>query len=186
MAIQNKKKNNKLVWMLLGLVAVLLGLAVVFNKGKKEGEKVFAEKVGKRTIQETVSASGRIFPEKEIKVSSDVSGEIMELMVKEGDSVRAGQLLCRVDARIYRDQVTRGEAGVNASRAQYANALSNVEGVRSRQLQIIAQKEQLQAQLAQTQQAFKRNDQLHRDGVISDADFETTQSQLKQIGRAHV
>jgi HlyD family secretion protein len=89
-------------------------------------------------------------------------------------------LLCRVDARIYRDQVTRGEAGVNASRAQYANALSNIEGVRSRQLQIIAQKEQLQAQLTQTQQAFKRNDQLHRDGVISDADFETTQSQLRQ------
>ena len=180
MAIQNKKKNNKLVWILVGLVAALIIVAVKLSTGKKEGEKVFAEKVGKRTIQETVSASGRIFPEKEIKVSSDVSGEIMELMVKEGDSVRAGQLLCRVDARIYRDQVTRGEAGVNASRAQYANALSNVEGVRSRQLQIIAQKEQLQAQLAQTQQAFKRNDQLHRDGVISDADFETTQSQLKQ------
>ena len=180
MAVQNKKKNNKLIWILVGVVAVLLIAAVYISKNKKEGEKVFAEKVGKRAIQETVSASGRIFPEKEIKVSSDVSGEIMDLLVKEGDSVRAGQLLCRVDARIYRDQVTRGEAGVNASRAQYANALSNIESVRSRQLQVIAQKEQLQAQLTQTQQAFKRNDQLHRDGVISDSDFETTQSQLRQ------
>lgn len=180
MAVQNKKKNNKLIWILVGVVAVLLIAAVYISKSKKEGEKVFAEKVGKRAIQETVSASGRIFPEKEIKVSSDVSGEIMDLLVKEGDSVRAGQLLCRVDARIYRDQVTRGEAGVNASRAQYANALSNIESVRSRQLQIIAQKEQLQAQLTQTQQSFKRNDQLHRDGVISDSDFETTQSQLRQ------
>ena len=180
MAVQNKRKNNKLIWILVGVVAVLLIAAVVINKGKKEGEKVYAEKAVKRTIQETVSASGRIFPEKEIKVSSDVSGEIMELTVKEGDSVRAGQLLCRVDARIYRDQVTRGEAGVSASRAQYANALSNIESVRSRQLQIIAQKEQLQAQLKQTQQTFKRNEQLHKDGVISDADFEAAQSQVRQ------
>lgn len=180
MAVQNKKKSNKLIWILLGVVAVLLLAAVFFNKNKKTGEKVYAEKVAKRTIQETVSASGRIFPEKEIKVSSDVSGEIVELLVKEGDSVRAGQLLCRVDARIYRDQVTRGEASVNASRAQYANALSNIESVRARQLQIIAQKEQLQAQLKQTQQTFKRNDQLHKDGVISDSDFEAAQSQLRQ------
>ncbi|MBL7814890.1 MAG: efflux RND transporter periplasmic adaptor subunit [Saprospiraceae bacterium] len=180
MAVQNKRKNNKLIWILLSVVAVLLIAAVAMNSGKKKGEKVYAEKVAKRTIQETVSASGRIFPEKEIKVSSDVSGEIVELLVKEGDSVRAGQLLCKVDARIYRDQVTRGEASVNASRAQYANALSNIESVRARQLQIIAQKEQLQAQLKQTQQAFKRNEQLHRDGVISDADFEATQSQLRQ------
>ena len=113
MAVQNKKKNNKLIWILVGVVAVLLIAAVVVGKNKKVGEKVYAEKVSKRTIQETVSASGRIFPEKEIKVSSDVSGEIVELPVKEGDSVRAGQLLCRVDARIYRDQLTRGEASVN-------------------------------------------------------------------------
>ena len=180
MAVQNKRKNNKVLWILVGAVVVLLIAAVVVSKNKKEGEKVFAEKVAKRTIQETVSASGRIFPEKEIKVSSDVSGEIVELSVKEGDSVRAGQLLCKVDARIYRDQVTRGEAGVNASRAQYANALSNIESTRSRQLQVIAQKEQLQAQLTQTKSSFKRNDQLHKDGVISDADFETAQSQLRQ------
>ena len=167
MAVQNKKKNNKLIWILVGLVAALLIVAVVVSKNKKVGEKVYAEKVAKRTIQETVSASGRIFPEKEIKVSSDVSGEIVELSVKEGDSVRAGQLLCRVDARIYRDQLIRGEASVNASRAQYANALSNIESVRARQLQIIAQKEQLQAQLKQTKQSFDRNEKLYKDGVIS-------------------
>ncbi len=180
MAVQNKKKNNKLIWILLGVVAILLVVAVVLSKGKKVGEKVYVEKATKRTIQETVSASGRIFPEKEIKVSSDVSGEIVELTVKEGDSVRAGQLLCRVDARIYKDQLIRGEASVNASRAQYANSLSNIESVRSRQLQIVAQKEQLQAQLKQTQQSFKRNEQLYKEGVISDADFETAQSQLRQ------
>jgi HlyD family secretion protein len=178
--INNKKKSNKLVWILGSIIAVLIAVAVFTSKGKDKGEKVFADKIQKRVIEETVSASGRIFPEKEVKISSDVSGEVVELYVKEGDSVRAGQLLVRVNAEIYKDQVTRGEAGVNASRAQYANALSNIESVRARQLQLIAQKEQVQAQLNQTQQAFKRNDQLHRDGVISDSDFETTQANLRQ------
>lgn len=180
MAQVNKKKSNKLLWILAGLAVVLVIFAVYQSKSKKVGEKVYAEKIQKRNIEETVSASGRIFPEKEVKISSDVSGEVVELYVKEGDSVRAGQLLAKVNAQIYQDQVTRGEASVNASKAQYANALSNIESVRARQVQLIAQKEQVQAQLNQTSQAFKRNDQLHRDGVISDSDFETTQANLNQ------
>ena len=175
-----KKKNNKLLIILGGSIAILLGVAVVMNKGKKTGEKVYVEKTQKRKIEETVSASGRIFPEKEVKISSDVSGQIVEMLVKEGDSVRAGQLLVKVNAEIYRDQVTRGEATVNSSKAQYANALSNIESVRSRQLQLLAQKEQVEAQLSGTKQAFKRNEQLHRDGVVSDADFEISQNNLRQ------
>lgn len=180
MAQANRKRSNKLIWILGGVIAVLLIAAYFQSKNKETGEKVYAEKVQKRSIEETVSASGRIFPEKEVKISSDVSGEVVELYVKEGDSVRAGQLLVRVNAQIYQDQVTRGEASVSASKAQYANALSNVESVRARQLQLIAQKEQVQSQLNQTAQAFKRNEQLHRDGVVSDADFESTQANLNQ------
>ena len=175
-----KKKSNRLVWILGGVIVLLLAVAYFAQKNKKVGDKVAVEKATKRTLMETVSASGRIFPEKEIKISSDVSGEVTEVFVKEGDSVRAGQLLVRVNAEIYKDQVTRGEAGVSVSKAQYANALSNVEGVRSRQLQVAAQREQTQAQLENNRLAFKRNDQLHRDGVISDAEFETTQGQLRQ------
>jgi HlyD family secretion protein len=180
MAQANKKKSNKLIWILAAAAVVLVAVAYFMNKGKKTGEKVYAEKVQKRTIQEVVNASGRIFPEKEVKISSDVSGEVIDIYVKEGDSVKAGQLLARVNAEIYKSQVTRGEAGVNASKAQYSNALSNIESVRSRQLQLIAQREQVQAQLAQVQQSFKRSDQLHKDGIMSDADFETSQSQLRQ------
>lgn len=180
MAQPQKKKSNRLIWILGGIALALVVVAVLTSRGKKKGEKVYAEKVQKRNIEETVSASGRIFPEKEVKISSDVSGEVIELYVKEGDSVRAGQLLARVNAEIYKDQVTRGEASVNASKAQFSNALSNIESVRARQIQLMAQKEQVQAQLSATEQAFKRNDQLHRDGVIADSDFETTQSQLRQ------
>ncbi len=175
-----KKKSNRLKWILGGVIILLMAVAYFTQKNKKVGDKVAVEKATKRTLMETVSASGRIFPEKEIKISSDVSGEVTEVLVKEGDSVRAGQLLVRVNAEIYKDQVTRGEAGVSVSKAQYANAMSNVEGTRSRQLQVAAQREQTQAQLENNRLAFKRNDQLHRDGVISDAEFETVQGQLRQ------
>lgn len=181
MAQQNKKRSNKLIWWILGGAIVALLAISVLNKGDGGvGEKVYAEKVQKRTIEEVVQASGRVFPEQEVKISSDVSGEIVQLFVKEGDSVRAGQLLCRVDAEIIKDQVTRGEAGVNQSRAQYANALSNVESVRARQLQLLAQKEQAEAQLTNVRLSYKRNEQLRKDGVIADADFETAQANLRQ------
>jgi HlyD family secretion protein len=180
MAKQNKTSSKKWLWILGGIIALLIAFAVYKGSDKKKGDEVVVEKISKRKIEETVSASGRIFPEKEVKISSDVSGEVVEMFIKEGDSVRAGQLLCRVNAEIYKDQVTRGEAGVNASKAQYANALSNVESVRAQQLQLFAQKEQSEAQLANTRTAFKRNDQLHKDGVISDADFETAQAGLRQ------
>jgi HlyD family secretion protein len=175
-----KKGSNRLIWILGAVVVGLIAVAVMVQKGKKTGEKVAVESVSKRTLYETVSASGRIFPEKEIKISSDVSGEIVEMFVKEGDSVRAGQLLCRVNAEIVKDQVTRGEAGVNASRAQYANAQSNVESVRARESQVAAQKEQVEAQLSNLRQTYKRNEQLHRDGITSDADFEAAQAQVRQ------
>jgi len=178
--VKKTKKNNRLIWWLAGAVIILGAAAIAFGKKGEKGEKVVADKVTRRTIQESVSASGRIFPEKEVKISSDVSGEIIEMLVKEGDSVRAGQLLCRVNADIYKSQVARGEAGVSASAAQYANAVSNIESVRGRQAQVQAQLEQSQSQLDNARASFKRNDQLHRDGIISDADFENAQASFKQ------
>jgi multidrug efflux pump subunit AcrA (membrane-fusion protein) len=88
--------SKTLKWIIGILVAIIL-LMVVLKKmgvfGKEEGIKVTAEKVVKRTIIETVNASGKIFPEVEVKVSPDISGEIVELNVAEGDSVRKGQVL---------------------------------------------------------------------------------------------
>ena len=153
--VKKTKKNNRLIWWLAGAVIILGAAAIAFGKKGEKGEKVVADKVTRRTIQESVSASGRIFPEKEVKISSDVSGEIIEMLVKEGDSVRAGQLLCRVNADIYKSQVARGEAGVSASAAQYANAVSNIESVRGRQAQVQAQlqpQEQLQLQEQEQEQ----------------------------------
>ena len=65
---------------------------------KPKGQAVEWEQVAKRTIHETVSASGKVFPETEVKISSDVSGEIVELFIKEGDTVIEGDSLCVLEA----------------------------------------------------------------------------------------
>jgi len=87
--------NKTLKWILLslvGLVAILLIIKAVTGKGD-EGSKVTAEAVKKRTIIETVTASGKVYPETEIKVGSPISGEVITLNVQEGDTVAKGKVL---------------------------------------------------------------------------------------------
>lgn len=169
-----KRRNNLLLVGLLALVAVLIVAVVIKNKDKGKGEKVITEEVGVRVIKETVTASGKIFPRTEVKISSDVSGEIVELYVAEGDSVVQGQLLAKIDPDAYQSQVERGMAGVNTAKAQESNAKSQIESAR-------AQREQIQAQLTNAQDIHKRNTQLRKDGVISQADFETSQANLRVL-----
>ncbi len=100
-------KKKKLLWIILALVIVVLGLLGLKSAGvigKEEGIKVATEKVELRTIIETVNASGKVYPEIEVKVSPDISGEIVDLQVKEGDSVRRGQILAKIYADIYSTQ----------------------------------------------------------------------------------
>ena len=86
-----KKKSSKwLIWGLAGLLLILIVFAAIKARQKPKGEEVETEPVALRTIKEVVSASGKIFPETEVKISSDVSGEIVQLFVDEGDSVKAG------------------------------------------------------------------------------------------------
>ena len=169
-----QKSNKKWIYGLIALVVLLIFAAVVKSKNKPKGEKVFTEKVARRDILEAVSASGKIFPVTEVKISSDVSGEVVDLFVEEGDSVVAGQLLARIDPDAYQSQVERGHAAVNAAKAQLANARAQVDNLK-------AQKEQIMAQLINARDIHKRNEQLYKDGVISQAEFESSQSNLKAL-----
>ncbi len=84
--------NKTLKWILivLGIVVLVLIIGKLVAGKNDNGEKVAVEKVAKRTIIETVTASGNIYPEVEVKISPDISGEITELNVEEGDSVKKG------------------------------------------------------------------------------------------------
>ncbi|MEZ4980145.1 MAG: efflux RND transporter periplasmic adaptor subunit [Saprospiraceae bacterium] len=171
-----KKKSNWLIYTLVGLVLVVGIAAIITSKNRNKGEEVEVATVEKRTIKETVAASGKVFPVTEVKISSDVSGEIVELLVEEGDSVKAGQLLARIDPDAYESQVERGQAGVNSAKANAANARSQIENFK-------AQKAQIQANLENAKNIHKRNVQLHKEGVISDAELEASEASKKDWKR---
>lgn len=168
------KRSNTIIFVLLGVIAIMVAALIWRNKNKPKGEKVAVEKVERHTIVEKVSASGKIFPQTEVKISSDVSGEIVELLIEEGDSVVTGQLLARIDPEAFQSQVERGVASVNAAKAQMANSRSQID-------QFTAQREQIQAQLINAREIYQRNEKLHKQGVISDADYQQSLSSLKAL-----
>ncbi len=153
--------NKKLLWIIIGLVVViaaLIGLKKSGIIGKEEGIKVTSEKASVRTIIETVNASGKVYPEIEVKVSPDISGEIVELTVNEGDTVHKGQMLARIYADIYQTQRDQVEAGVNQSKAQLSNSTAGLGG--------------LKAILDNTKNTYDRQKKLLNDKVISRSEFE--------------
>ena len=175
------RKNNSLIYILIAAVIAIVAYVYFKGQSKPKGEEITVEKVSKRTIKEMVGASGKVFPETEVKISSDVSGEIVELYVEEGDSVVAGQLLCKVDPDTYKSMVERGEATVNSSKAQVANSASGIARSQAQLIQAQAQLEQIKSQLKNQGDIHNRNVLLHKEGVISQADFENSEAALKQL-----
>ena len=152
--------NKTLKWILIvlgGLIVVLVAVKL-FAGNKEKGVKVAVEKVMKRTIIETVNASGKIYPEVEIKISPDISGQITELMVEEGDSVYKGKVLARIYADIYALQRDEAASRVFQSEAIVENSKAAIEA--------------LKANLDQTQQAYNRNKTLFDQKVISKSELE--------------
>ena len=157
--------SKKVKWILIILGVVIVGLVAakaIFGKDD-DGIKVTVETVSNRTIIETVNASGKIYPEIEVKISPDISGEITELNVQEGDSVKKGQILARIYADIYALQRDEASSRVNQSQATVANSNAALQA--------------LEANLNQARTAYERNKKLYDDKVISKAEleqFETT------------
>lgn len=170
-----KKKSSKwIIWGLVGLLVILLAAAAIKARKKPKGESVETEKVTLREIREIVSASGKIYPEKEVKISSDVSGEIVELYVEEGDSVKAGQVLAKIDPEAYISAVERANAAVSGSKSDLARSKSAIETSS-------AQIEQTKSQVENTRRIHERNKKLMADGVISAQDFENSEANLAQL-----
>src|ERR1700754_2513235 len=113
-----KKQSKARLITLIVLGVVLLGIAaaVVMVSKRENAVAVTVEPVGRRTITQTVSATGKIQPETQVKVSSETSGEIIFLGVKEGDTVRKGQLLVRIKPDIVETQLAQERAATEAVR----------------------------------------------------------------------
>ena len=153
-------KSRKRLLLILGISAVLL--LVILGIGKKQGWfgnegylKVAVEKGVKRDIVEVITANGKIQPETEVIISPDVSGEIVDLVVKEGDEVRNGQYLLKIKPEAYQMARNRAEASLNNSRARLKQA---------------------EAQLEMANLDYQRNKQLYEEDAISTSEFEQSQT----------
>jgi len=170
-----KKNHKKRNIILISIAAVVLIALVTAKKsgmiGSEKLVKVSTEKVFSRSIIEEISASGKIQPEKEILIAPDASGEIVGLYVKEGDSIKAGQLLLKINPDIYESNLEKARAMLNSAKANLANSKARLS--------------QSEAQMVKSNGDFKRSKDLHEKEVISDANFEAAQSQY-DVGKAQV
>ena len=150
-----RKRRNIILFTIIGLIVVALTAAAIFRK-RDAVITVQAEKVARRNLTELVVANGRIQPVTQVVISPEVAGEIVALPVKEGASVKKGDLLVQIKPDNY-------EASRNSAEARYESAIAN---------KIVAQ-----AQLEQAEAEFRRNDQLFHNQLVSDSvilDFKTT------------
>lgn len=164
-------KQKKLLRYLIIVTVALLIFVVIAKKagwiGKEKPLEVSVEKVVKRTILETVTANGKIRPETEIKLSPEVSGEVIELYVKEGDFVEKGKLLLKIKPDIYISQRERATAAVNSSKANLANASAGLL--------------QAEANFEREKQSYGRSKRLWEQKTISQADWEAAQTTYKTV-----
>jgi HlyD family secretion protein len=153
--IKKKKKRNRWVWISLIALVIIVGALIFINSGKEKAITVQVEKAAKRTITEVVQATGKVQPEYKVKVSPEVSGEIIELPYKEGARVKKGQLLAKI-------KPTSIEAQYEAARASLASAQARVE--------------QIRAQKIQAELALKRGKELNAKGIVSASELEQLQA----------
>ena len=179
MSTTTKKKSNWRLIAIVGGILALTGAAIYRAQSKPKGIEVYAEAAQKRSISETVSASGKIFPETEVKISSDVSGEVTELYVKEGDSVTVGQILAKIRPDEYQSALEQGQASVNTARAQRDISSGNINGALAQLEQLRADLSRAKAQLEVAQKSFQRSDKLYKEGVVSSAEFDNAQNTLR-------
>jgi len=157
-----KMKINKTLRIVLVITILVIILAVIGKKagwfGKAETFEVAVEKGEKRTIIETITANGKIQPETEVKITPDVSGEIVDLFVKEGEDVEEGKLLLKIKPDIYVSMRNRVRAALNSAKAR----LSQVE-----------------AQYVQSKLSYDRNKKLWEQETISESDYESAEATYK-------
>lgn len=168
--------NNRKTLIYLGLATLVLIVFAVIGKkagwfGKSLTYEVTTDKATMRNITELITANGKIQPEIEVKITPDVSGEIVELHVDDGDQVKKGQLLLKIKPDNYISARDRSLASLNAARAELANARAMLA--------------QVEARFEQARLSFNRNERLWNERTISQSEWESAQSAFN-VAKAEV
>jgi len=150
--VKKKKKSKKiLLFSIIGVVLILIVVAVVASGKKDKIVTVQSEKVMKRNITQVVSGTGTINPETKVDISAEISGEIVQLPYKEGDTVKKGDLLVKIKAETYGARINQQQAGVQYSRTQVEVAENN---------------------LRKAELELQRTEQLFQSGLVSQSDLD--------------
>lgn len=154
------RRKSKKKWIIIGatvLLAILVAAGVMKGRNKDAGIVVSTEKAFVKTITQVVTATGKVQPEVEVKISPEVAGEIIELPVKEGDVVKKGEVLVRIKPDYYQAQLEQQEASLLSAKA--SSVLSK-------------------ARLLKAEQDLKQAQDLYAKQLVSDADFLNTKTNL--------
>jgi HlyD family secretion protein len=168
-----KRKTLLIVLAAIVLITVVT-LAVLKKKGKigsQPGPKISTELTEKRDIIGTVSANGKIQPEMEVIINPDASGEIVELPVKEGQKVKKGTLLAKINPEFYQSSLDKSISSLNTQKANLANMKARLS--------------QVEAQFINTQLNFDRSKSLWEKKTISQSEFDAAKAQI-DVSKAEV
>ncbi|MBK7229209.1 MAG: efflux RND transporter periplasmic adaptor subunit [Ignavibacteriales bacterium] len=157
MANGKKQKSKKKLFIFGGIGLLIIAVIVIgfIGSNKEEIISVQTEKVEKRTITQTVAATGKINPEFKVVITPEVTGEIVELPVKEGDAVKKGQLLIRIKGDQYQAQKQRLEANLQSAEASL---------------------KMRKAELEKVELDYNRVKEMHTKGLVSDSELESAKS----------
>jgi HlyD family secretion protein len=166
---KQKKKSNKLLYWGIGVVIFLILFLIVGKSqgwiGKSRDLEVEFAKTKKTSITEKVSASGTVQPVIEVKLAPEVSGEIIQLSVQDGDSVKLGDVLVKIRPDVWMSQLERSEASLSQQKA-------NLESSR-------ASLSRAEATYMRSEQDYKRQEKLWNEKVISESDWQLAQQNYK-------
>ncbi len=156
--------NKKTIFWVLGIAIVALVVVAILKNKNQDESRVNVVNPEKRTLVETVVANGRIQPETEVIISSEVSGKILELPFREGAKVKKGDLLVRINPDLSQAALDRAEAALNNAKANKASADARLL--------------QAEAQFKNSKLTKDRNDRLYEDGAISKAEYDNVEAQF--------
>lgn len=168
MARQRRKSNKFIFWIIGALLFIVVFLVAAKSAGwigKPREIEVEMAKVKRTTIVEKVSASGTVQPVTEVKIAPEVSGEIIDLLVEEGDSVKRGQLLVKIRPDTWESQLERAQASLSQQRANLAQAEASLNAAR--------------AAFIRAEQEYNRQKTLRDQNVISLADWQLAEQNFK-------